>query len=133
MKKLFAAILASLIVSGCAQAPKFDNVEYDRFVGMLGHVQYTTTLCGEYPIVVARHTQQLVHEAAVLDIYATYRPSHKEIKEITSLLLANVKEMDAAYTNPNVNAPSTAYCLGKLKVMENSLKRVLPVMGGLMP
>lgn len=130
MKKLLVTAFAVLALSGCSVlAPKFDNVEYDRFVELTAAVQYVSLLCGQ-PILVRDHARVLVEKAKILDLYATHRPAHKEIKEITSLILANLKEMNTAYWRQP--APSSAYCLGKLKIIENSLKRALPAIGGLM-
>ena len=128
MKRLFAVILTLLALSGCAIAPKFDNAEYDRFVGLLVHVRYMVPQCRDTDFI-KQQTQVLVYNATMMDTYATYRPAHSEIKEITGLVLANLKEMKVAYDNQPV--PSGAYCVGKLKIIENSLKKVLPVMGDL--
>jgi len=129
MKKLFAIALTILMFSGCTGlAPKFDNAEYDRFVVMLGHVQLTVPHCKDAGLI-KQQTQALVYNATLMDIYATYRPAHSEIKEITSLILANLTEMKSAYESQST--PSVAYCVGKLKIIENSLKKVLPVMGDL--
>ena len=129
MKKLLLAISAGLLISGCgALAPKYDNVEYNHFVELTAMVHYTSYLCSEPHFVMTR-SRELVKKALVLNLYASNLPSHKEIKEITALVLANLTEFDRAYWSGN--APSQAYCLGKLKIAENSLKRALPVIGGL--
>lgn len=129
MKRLFAVALTILMLTGCGVlAPKFDNAEYDRFVVMLGHIQYIAPQCKDSGLI-KQQTQALVYNASLMDIYATYRPAHGEIKEITALILANLTEMKNAYESQTT--PSTAYCIGKLKIIENSLKKVLPVMGDL--
>ena len=129
MKKHFIALAVLFTLSGCAIAPKFDNTEYSRFVGVLGRIQYASTLCNDSEQI-KWHTPNLLRETNELEIYATYRPLHKEIKEAASLIAANMKEMHRAYWSSN-RTPSVAYCVTKFKIMENSVKRILPVLGGL--
>lgn len=129
MRKLLITIFAVLALNGCtAFVPKFDNVEYNHFVRLSAYAQDSAHLCDQ-PRLMMNRTREMVHQAIILDTYASYRPAHKEIKEITSLVLANVKELDYAFWNGN--PPSKAYCVGKLKVLDNSIKRALPVLGGL--
>lgn len=128
MKKLLVTFFAVLLLSGCALVPKFDNAEYNHVVELTEMVQHTSMLCGQ-PKFIQDNTRELIRKATVVDLYASYKPLHKEIKEITTLILANIKEFDHAYWYGA--PPSRAYCTGKLKIIENSLKRVLPVIGGL--
>jgi hypothetical protein len=128
MKKLFAISVLALTLSGCA-VPKFDNIEYNHFVELTTWTQRARTWCGE-PLAMVAISDELVHRARNIEIYTSYRPARGELKETATLVRANLEELQKAYTSKS-GQPSTAYCLGKLTIVENSLKRALPVIGDL--
>ena len=72
---------------------------------------------------------EITQKATTLDIYATHRAGHAEIKEMTKIILANAREFETSYGGDKT--PSIAYCFGKLKIIDMSLNRVLPIIGDL--
>ena len=131
MKKLLITIIAAVSLFGCGMipvVPTFDNVEYNHFVEFQSLVKTSAKFCGS-PNLIKEQSWEITQKAMTLDLYATHRAGHTEIKEVTKIILANAREFEAKYGGEQT--PSIAYCFGKLKIIDLSLNRILPEIGDL--
>ena len=131
MRKLFAIMLVAL--AGCVSAPTFDPVEYNRIIEMTYYVRQAPQYCSTSPLdamVMLSTTVSLKTQAELFELYSTYRSDHEQLKEAASIVVKNLDELKQKYSDPS-NPPSTAYCKGKLKILDVSLTRILNTVGGL--
>lgn len=132
MKRLYVLLFAVVLI-GCVSAPTFDPIEYNQIVEMAHEVRLSSQFCGATPmaaLMTSNMLNRIKYQAGHLDVYVTYRPDRKELKEIVTIINKDLEEMQKKYSDID-NPPSIAYCTGKLKILDSSLTRILNTVGGL--
>lgn len=106
------AVLLSVALAGCAGLtnPKFDSVEYGRYIDISTHSKMLLAQCGNFPHG-SISASLLHHETVYATNYSAMKVQNGRVTAAGEELKSLTKELSDRYS---LNTPSTGYCQLKL-------------------
>lgn len=119
------AILACLLVAGCAIAPTFDPAEYNRYVEIHTTAVDNKQWCGDFAMMQPA-VAILKSQTSALVVYTRYKPGNEDSHKMAQTLAGLADEMQVRYIKEK---PSKAYCELKLDGIILGTQRALTAVG----